>query len=175
MKRVMMVSFLFVLVFLLGCSNEEQQFEHFFQQKMTEMHLGEKNFTYSLVQKELNVVHEGDAIAIFLEQKDQEEKIYIAYFEKEKNQWEWIQTRGAKWHSPVQWSAMNSEPYIYSGTIDDNSIVEIYVGDELAKLLPIENDQRFWYAISPIQDVKVKAVHENGIIEMIEEINHEKF
>ncbi|WP_237497273.1 hypothetical protein [Lysinibacillus sp. HST-98] len=173
MKRALMVSFLVVLVVLMGCSNEEQQFEHFFQQKMMEMHVGEKNYTYTLVHKELNVVHDGDAIAIFLEQKDHEETIYIAYFEKEKNQWEWKQTRGAKWHSPVQWSAMNSEPYIYSGTISDNSIVEIFVGDELAKLLPIENDKRFWYAISPIQDVKVKAIHEKGVKEMIEEINEE--
>ena len=90
--------------FLAGCLNDEQTFEHFFQQKMTELHIGEKNFTYDLVYQEFNVVHEGDALAVFTEQQDEEEKIYIAYFEK--NQWEWKQTRGAKWNSPIQWSAM---------------------------------------------------------------------
>jgi len=33
LKRAMMVSFLVVLVVLMGCSNEEQQFEHFFSKK----------------------------------------------------------------------------------------------------------------------------------------------
>lgn len=149
------------------CLNDEQTFEHFFQQKMTELHIGEKNFTYELVYKEFNVVHEGDALAVFTEQQDEEEKIYITYFEKEKNQWEWKQTRGAKWNSLIQLSAMNSEPYIYSGTIDDNSIVEIDVGNEKAKIITSEKDKRFWYAISSTEDAKVKRIKENGIIEMV--------
>ena len=91
---------------------------------MKEMHLGEENFSYSLVDKQFDLVHEDDAIAVFTEHKNQEEKIFIAYFEKVNNQWEWKHTRGAKWNSPVKWSSMNSEPYIYSGAINDNTIAE---------------------------------------------------
>ncbi len=160
--------------FFIGCSDEEK-FEHFFQQQMKEMHMGEKNYSYSLVQKELDIVHGEDAIAIFTEYKDQEEKIYIAYFEKENNQWEWQQTRGAEWNSPVKWSSMNSEPFIYSGTIDDKSIVKVYAGDELAKIISIKDNKRFWYAISPVQDATVKTVKEDGTEVIVEEVNHEEF
>ena len=140
---------------------------------MTEKHLVEENFSYSLVDKQFDLVHEHDAIAVFTEHKNQEEKIFIAYFEKENNQWEWKHTRGAKWNSPVEWSSMNSEPYIYSGAINDNTIAEVYAGNERATIIDVENEKRFWFAISSIKDVKVKMVKADGTEEYIEEINHE--
>jgi Mg/Co/Ni transporter MgtE len=139
LKRNIIIGFLFFIVFLVGCSRE-QIFEDFFQQKMKEMHKGEKNYSYSLLHTELNAVHEGDAIAVFNEHNNQGEQIFIAYFEKENNQWEWKQTRGAEWNT----------------------------------LINVEDDKRFWYAISPIKDVKVKTVKEDGTEEVIEEINHEE-
>lgn len=139
------------------------------------MHIGENDYTYSLVHTELNVVHEEDGIVIFKEHNDHEgEQIYIAYLEKEDNHWEWKYTRGAKWNSPVKWSSMNQPPYIYSGAISDPFITEVYAGDEPAKIIPVEDDKRFWYAISPIKDVKVKMVKEDGSEEIIEEINDEE-
>lgn len=137
------------------------------------MHLVEENFSYSLVYKQFDLVHEHDAIAVFTEHKNQEEKIFIAYFEKENNQWEWKHTRGAKWNSPVKWSSMNSEPYIYFGAINDNTIAEVYAGNERATIIDVENEKRFWFAVSSIKDVKVKIVKADGTEEYIEEINHE--
>ncbi|MDN4607200.1 hypothetical protein [Sporosarcina highlanderae] len=141
---------------------------------MKAMHLGEVNYTYSLVDKQFNVVHDDDAIAVFKEQKDQEEKIFIAYFEKEDNQWEWKQTRGAEWNSPIKWASMNNEPFIYSGAINDNSIVEIYAGDKQATIIDVEDEKRFWFAVSPIKGVKVKMVKTDGTEKIIEEIHHEE-
>ncbi|WBL15768.1 hypothetical protein [Sutcliffiella sp. NC1] len=139
-----------------------ESFEQFFHQKMKEMNKGEQDFSYSLIHSELNAVHRNDAIAIFTENKNSSETIYIAYFEKQTNQWEWIQTRGAQWDSPVNWSSMNSIPYIYSGLINDLSILEVYAGDVQAKIITIEGDKRFWYAVSPIEEVEVMFVTEDG-------------
>ncbi|MFF2288941.1 hypothetical protein [Peribacillus butanolivorans] len=59
------------------------------------MHLGEKDYSYSLVHKQMNVMHEDDAIVVFKENNAQGEQIFIAYFEKENDKWEWKQTSGA--------------------------------------------------------------------------------
>ncbi|MEH7072600.1 hypothetical protein [Neobacillus drentensis] len=172
MKRNIIIGFLFFIVFLVGCSRE-QTFEDFFQQKMKELHKGEKNYSYSLVHTELNAFHEDDAIAVFKEDKNQGEHIFIAYFEKAENKWEWKQTRGAEWNTQVKWSSMHKVPYIYSGTICDKSVAEVYVGDQSAKIINLEDDKRFWYAISPNENVQVMMVKKDGTEEKIEEIDHE--
>lgn len=66
---------------------------------------------------------------------------------------------------------MNQKPFIYSSTISGNSIREVYEGDEPAKIINVEEGKKFWYAISPIKDVKVMVVKEDGTKEIIEEIN----
>ncbi|MFF2288942.1 hypothetical protein [Peribacillus butanolivorans] len=68
---------------------------------------------------------------------------------------------------------MNQVPYIYSGAISDNSISEIYAGDEPAKIIKVEGDKRFWYAISDVKDIEVKVVKKDGAEEIIEEIDQE--
>ncbi|RSL35394.1 hypothetical protein D7Z54_02185 [Salibacterium salarium] len=57
---------------------------------------------------------------------------------------------------------MNQPPYIYSGPISDNSISEVFVGKEKARILEVEEDKRFWYAITPIQDNEVFYNREDG-------------
>ncbi|MEQ2525069.1 hypothetical protein WMO40_00035 [Bacillaceae bacterium CLA-AA-H227] len=152
-----------------------ETFEGFFHRKMKEMHQDEENFTYSLVHTEMNAVHKDDMIAVFKERNsNSEEKIYIAYIEKEGSQWEWKRTRGAEWDSPVKWSSMDKIPYIYSGAIRDNSIAEVYAGDEKAIIIDIENDKRFWYVISPVKDVQVKMVKKDGTEEVIKSLNFEE-
>ncbi|MGV3465183.1 MAG: hypothetical protein ACO1OT_07815 [Heyndrickxia sp.] len=172
MKRNFIVGFIFFIAFLVGCSRE-QSFNDFFQEKVKDMHKGEKNYSYSLVYTDLNVIRNGDAIAVFKEHNNQGEQIFIAYFQKKDKQWEWKHTMGSEWNSPVKWTSMTQKPYIYSGTIRDNSIVKVYAGSELAKIIKIEGDKRFWYAISPIKVVKVTQVKENGNEEIIQEINYE--
>ncbi|MFJ7684574.1 hypothetical protein [Peribacillus butanolivorans] len=172
MKIKIFFSFLICIAFLIGCS-KEQTFEDFFHKSIDEMHLGEKDYSYSLVHKQMNVMHEHDAIAVFKENNAQGEQIFIAYFEKENDKWEWKQTRGAEWNTPVKWSSMNQVPYIYSGAISDNSISEIYAGDEPAKIIKVEGDKRFWYAISDVKDIEVKVVKKDGAEEIIEEIDQE--
>ncbi|RSL29011.1 hypothetical protein D7Z54_33485 [Salibacterium salarium] len=172
MKRKIAIGFLFFILFLSGCV-KEQTFEDFFHQRMEEMHEGEENFTYSLVHKKLNVVNEEDAIAVYKEQNEQGEQIFIAYFKKQDKQWEWKHTRGGEWNSPDKWSATNQPPYIYSGPISDNSISEVFVGKEKARILEVEEDKRFWYAITPIQDNEVFYKREDGAKEKIEEVKHE--
>jgi hypothetical protein len=162
------------ILLIVGCS-QQQTFEIFFDAKMEKMHSGEDGYSYKLVQKEFNVVHQDDALAVFKENNARGEQIFIAYFEKEDNQWLWRQTRGAEWDSPVKvnWSSMNQAPFIYSGAISDNSIAEVYAGDEPAKIIDVEEGKRFWYAISPTEDVKVMMVKKDGTKEIVEEIDYE--
>lgn len=164
---------IFCIVFLAGCI-KYQTFEDFFHQEIKEMHIGEEDYSYSLIHTELNVVHESDAVAVFKEQNNRGDQIFVAYFEKKEKQWEWKQTRGAEWNTPVKWSSMKQVPYIYSGPISDNSIAEVYAGNVPANIININGDKRFWYAISPIKDVKVTTIKEDGTEEIIEEIDYEK-
>ena len=158
----------FVGNILMVGSSHEQTFESFFHEKMKDMHIGEVGFSYGLVQMEFNVVHEDDAIAVFRENsEDDEEQIFIAYIEKVDNQWEWIRTSGAEWNSPVKWSSMNQPPYIYSGAINDNSISEVYAGDEPSKIIIFEDEKRYWYAISPSKDVEISIIKDDGSKEII--------
>lgn len=138
------------------------------------MHIGEQDYFYKLVYKEFNVVNEDDAVAVFKESNKHGDQIFIAYLEKQDKQWRWMQTRGAEWNSPVKWSSMNQTPYIYSGTLSGNSISEVYVGDEPAKIINVEEGKRFWYVISPIKEVEVMMVKEDGKKEIIEDINYEE-
>ncbi|MCC3359295.1 hypothetical protein [Bacillus sp. REN16] len=151
--------------------SEIETFKSFFHQKMKEMHKQEKNYSYLLIHTELNAVHKDDAIAVFKENNFNGEQIFIAYFEKQDNQWEWKQTRGAEWNSRVNWSSMNQMPYIYSGALSDNSVKEVFAGEVQAKVLTIEGDKRFWYAISPVKEVEVMIVTEDGNKEILEEID----
>ncbi|WP_335870112.1 hypothetical protein [Bacillus sp. 2205SS5-2] len=170
LKRFLVFSILLLL--LTGCANE-QSFEEFFHQKMEEMHIGEENYSYTLVYSELNAVHEDDAIAVFTELNERGEQIFISYSQKQNNQWEWKQTRGAEWNTPHKWSAMHENPYIYSGAISNNDITEVYAGREKANIIEVEGDKRFWYTISPSKEVEVKYVREDGTEELIESIDEE--
>ena len=163
----------FLILLIVGCS-QQPTFESFFHEKMEKMHIGEVDYSYEIVQKEINVVHEDDAIAVFKEHNEHGEKIFIAYFEKVDKQWEWKHTKGTEWNSPVKWTSMNQAPFIYSGAISGNSIIEVYAGDEPAKIINVEEDKRFWYAVSPPNDVEVMLVKEDDTKEIIEEINHEE-
>ncbi|MCA1057674.1 hypothetical protein LCL96_01925 [Rossellomorea aquimaris] len=133
----------------------------------------EVNYSYSLIHQDEDVVQTNDAIAVFTENNPQGEQIFIAYFKQEDGQWEWKHTRGAEWDTPVKWSAMNQEPYIYSGAISDPSIKEVYAGREKAKIIEVEEDKRFWYAVSDKKDVEVKIVMEDGTQEVMEELDDE--
>ncbi|WP_229593741.1 hypothetical protein [Rossellomorea vietnamensis] len=131
------------------------------------------NYSYSLIHKEVEVIQPNDAIAVFTEHNPRGEQVFIAYFKQEDGQWEWKQTRGAEWDTPVKWSAMHQEPYIYSGAISDSSIKEVFAGRKKAKIIAVEGDKRFWYAISDSKDVEVKIVKEDGAQEVIEELDDE--
>ncbi|OKP88589.1 hypothetical protein A3844_07265 [Paenibacillus helianthi] len=158
---------------MVGCS-QPQAFEAFFHEKLEQLHKGEENYSYKLVHKEFNVVHQDDAVAVFKENNKRGEQIFIAYLEKRDKQWSWIQTRGAEWNSPMKWSSMNQPPFIYSGTISGDSIREVYAGEELAQIIDVEEGKRFWYAISPIKDVQVMVVKEDGTKEIIDEFDFKK-
>lgn len=151
-----------------------QSFEDYFHnvmKKNKKEYAEDVNYSYSLIHQEQNVVHPDDAIAIYKEHNLQGEQIFIAYFEKENGYWNWKQSRGAEWDWPLKWTSMNKVPYIYSGAIKDGSIKEIYAGQAKAKIIDVENDKRFWYAISNEKDVDVKYVKEDGTQEIINEID----
>ncbi|WP_246187578.1 hypothetical protein [Ornithinibacillus caprae] len=151
--------------------HKEQTLEDYFYKKMEEMHADEDWISYSLMHTERNVVKENDGITIFTEGSNEGEKIFIAYFEKLNGKWEWKQTRGASWDSPLKWSAMNQEPYIYSGTINDNGendIASVFAGEAAAKIIDIKVNKRFWYAISEEENVEVKFVMEDGTEEIMD-------
>ncbi|MGD6969012.1 hypothetical protein ACQCVP_21565 [Rossellomorea vietnamensis] len=163
------------ITLLAACTND-YTFEDFFHKKMeenTQEYDEEVQYSYSLIHQEENVVHSNDALAVFTENNLQGEQIFIAYFEREGGHWNWKQTRGAEWDTPVKWSAMHEEPYIYSGAISDNSIKEVYAGQMQAKIIQIEEDKRFWYVISREKDVEVKMVMADGTEKIVEEIDEE--
>lgn len=68
---------------------------------------------------------------------------------------------------------MHTIPYIYSGAISDESIEKVYAGEKQAKIIKVENNKRFWYAISGKKDVKVKQEMKDGTKKTIEEIDEE--
>lgn len=175
-RKVIITVFIFICIaFLLGCT-KEHTFADYFHSEMEENkkeYDEEVNYSYTLVHQEQNVAHENDAIAIFTENNLQGEQIFIAYFEKEKGNWNWKQTRGAEWDTPVQWSSMHEVPYIYSGAIRDDSIVEVYAGEESAKIIDVEGEERFWYAISNVKNVEVKVIKDDSTQEVIEEIDEQ--
>lgn len=168
MKKQICFLLLICISLLTGCFKEET-FEEFFNKSMEEMHKNENDFSYSIIHKEMDVVHKDDAIAIFIENDSHEEKIIIGYFKKENHRWNWIRTCGTKWDSPIKYSYMSKEPYTYLGTIDDNSISEVYVGEEPAKIIEIEENKRFWYAISKFKNTQVQVLKNDGSNEVIEQ------
>ncbi|MDR7856779.1 DUF4309 domain-containing protein [Tissierella sp.] len=168
MKKQIICILLICVTLLTGCL-KKTTFDDYFHKTMKEMHKEEKDYAYSLIHNEFKVAHEEDAIAIFTENKDQEETLYIAYYEKQNGNWEWRQTRGTRWQSPIKWESMNKPPYIYFGAIDDNSISEMYAGDTLATMINIEGDKRCWYALSNVKDVEVRAIKKDGTKEIVEQ------
>ncbi|MDX8342209.1 hypothetical protein [Rossellomorea sp. YZS02] len=167
-KKVVSLSVLTLIALLSACSNTPT-FEDFFHQKMKEV----SEDSYSLVYKEEEVVQPNDAIAVFTENNPRGEQIFIAYFKQEDSHWNWKKTRGAEWDTPVKWSVMHQEPYIYSGAISDSSIKEVFAGREKANIIEVEGDKRFWYAVSDEKDVEVKIVMEDGTQEVVEELDDE--
>ncbi|WP_303859742.1 hypothetical protein [Alkalibaculum bacchi] len=65
---------------------------------------------------------------------------------------------------------MNHVPYIYSVAIDDTLISEVYAGEAPAKIIQVEGNKRFWYAVSDKKEVQVTVVKSDGTREIIEEI-----
>ena len=61
-------------------------------------------------------------------------------------------------------------------TLGQSLIIQLlkYARDERATIIDVEDEKRYWFAISPIKDVKVKIVKTGGTEEIIEETNHEE-
>ena len=174
-KKVILLT-VFTLITILAACSDKPTFEEFFHKEMKENakeYDKEVNYSYSLIHKEEEVIQPNDAIAVFTEHNPRGEQVFIAYFKQEDGHWEWKQTRGAEWDTPVKWSAMHQEPYIYSGAISDSSIKEVFAGRKKATIIEVEGDKRFWYAISDTKDVEVKIVKEDGAQEVIEELDDE--
>ncbi|MGG0655331.1 hypothetical protein [Rummeliibacillus pycnus] len=49
----------------------------------------------------------------------------------------------------------------------------MYVGDKSTKIIKVEDNKRFWYAISDVKDAEVMIVKKDGTQETAEEINEE--
>ena len=175
-KKLGLLLTILTLGLLAGCVKDET-FEEFFHKEMTKNQdaevVKETNYSYALIHHEENVVHENDGIAIFTENSTEGELIYIAYFEKENGVWNWRQTRGAKWDTPVKWSAMHNFPFIYSGAISDSTIEKVYAGEFQAEIIKVKDDKRFWYAISNEYDVEVKMVMQDGTQQVVDEVDEE--
>ncbi|MCR8848465.1 hypothetical protein NQ095_08635 [Rossellomorea sp. SC111] len=164
----------FTLIAILAACSDKPTFEEFFHKEMKENakeYDKEVNYSYSLIHKEEEVIQPNDAIAVFTEHNPRGDQVFIAYFKQKEGQWEWKQTRGAEWDTPVKWSAMHQKSYIYSGAISDSSIKEVFAGRKKAKIIEVEGDKQFWYAVSDKKDVEVKMVMEDGTQEAVEELD----
>ncbi|OAB44941.1 hypothetical protein [Paenibacillus antarcticus] len=58
--------------------------------------------------------------------------------------------------------------------VEMNQAPCIYSGDEPGKIINVKEGKKFWYIISPIKDVEVIAVKEDGTKEIIKDNNHEE-
>jgi hypothetical protein len=170
---IMPVLPLHITDFRLQTKQVEQAFLDFFHEEMQTKYDQEEAPPYFLQHVKEKVVHEDDAIAIFVEHNHIAEQIFIAYFEIEDGNWQWRRTRGAQWDdpNPINWSAMHEPPYIYSGATLDQGLVEVFVGDVKAEIIIVEGEKRFWYAVSPKRDAEVTFIMDNGKEVLVEKFN----
>ncbi|MFD2922289.1 hypothetical protein [Halobacillus naozhouensis] len=149
-----------VLVLLTGCTREES-FEQHFNETMKE-----QGSPHSLIHQELDVVNRDDAVAIYR----QEDKIWISYFEKIENKWSHQEGHGLNCGTPVNWTSTNG--HIFSGLICNNDISKVYVNNNTAKFITIENEKKFWYIVTSkqqdIEEVEVKFVKKDGSEDIVE-------
>lgn len=163
--------------FTLNRMRKEQTFEAFFRTEMERIHKEEKGYSYKLIHTDKNVIqdHIEDRIVVFKEQDINGEQIFLAYFEKVENRWEWKQTRGAEWGDPINWQFSMQFPYTYIGALDNPEISNVYVGNQLATMLHVEGEKRFWYFITNEEAIQtVKVVREGGTEEVLEEMDEEE-
>lgn len=71
MKNVLVVpSFIMIVTLLIGCTNDKQSFEQFFNEKMKD-----ESSPHKLIHNELDIVKQGDAMAIY----QFEDKVWVSY------------------------------------------------------------------------------------------------
>ena len=61
-----------------------------------------------------------------------------------------------------------------SGAINDNSISEVYAGDEPSKIIIFEDKKGIGMQLVQTKDVEIWIIKDDGSKEIIKEINHEE-
>lgn len=74
---------------------------------------------------------------------------------------------------PVRWTSIHQIPYIYAGTIRDNTITKVYVGNQNARIITVEGAKRFWYAVSDTKVAEVKIEKSDGTQEVVRQIDED--
>jgi hypothetical protein len=151
--------------------NTDLDLESFFRDSLEEV--GREPDSYSIIHKKMNINSKGDALIIFTEKIENELEVHLAYFSKEhfpftEHNWMWRTSRGATWSDDVNWKMVEDIPYLYFGAISNNSIADVFVGDQKATIITVEGDKRFWYAKIDQKDVPVKYRMDNGDERVVE-------
>lgn len=168
MKVYIYCILIIMIALIVGCDKKVTFEESFHKQMENQMELRESDINYTLIHHKINVVQEDDAIAVFIEHREEEDVVFIAYFKKEGSEWKWKQTTGNTWNGPINWTSMNNTPYIYAGAISDDSIFEVFVNKTKAYIIDVNENKQFWYAIDDKADGVVKYVFNDGTEEVIE-------
>lgn len=121
----------------------QAQFDRYFEQKMVD-----KN--YDIIFKQLDYLHEEDALVAFIEYEEAREVIYLAYFEYNDG-WNWIQTTGAQ-NKPYSherlWGSTVQDPFMYAGVIETAELDKILVGQDEAHTIMLNDGLTYWFAVS---------------------------
>ncbi|WP_079529529.1 hypothetical protein [Halobacillus hunanensis] len=163
MKRAAFCTTFFALVLLAGCTREPS-FEKHFNETMDN-----QGSSYNLIHHKLDVVDKDDAIAIY----KKEDKIWLSYFKRMDNKWINQEGHGLKCGAQINWTSING--YIFSGLICDNGISEVYIDNNTAKFININDGKRYWYIVTPkqrdIEEVEVRFVKKDGTEEIVDNYN----
>lgn len=138
-----------VVLFIVGGfyqnkDNLHSQFMTYFEQKMA-------GKDYEIIFQQYDYVNKNDALVAFIEQQDNEEKIFLAYLQYEDG-WQWQKTTGVKLNPlseyDVQWSYSGNAPYLYAGVVQTSITKQILVGQKKADTIELPNDLTYWFVIS---------------------------
>ncbi|WP_341299396.1 S26 family signal peptidase [Lysinibacillus sp. FSL H8-0500] len=141
------VSFIALFLFFLGAylwqPNQQAQFTRYFQEKMGDA-------DYQVIFQEFNSLKDNDALVAFIQQEEDTEKIYLAYFDYQKK-WRWLQTTGTQskpYQGKESWTSTAQEPFMYAGVIDATEISQIIVGKQQATQIALQGNLVYWFAVS---------------------------
>jgi hypothetical protein len=91
-------------------------------------------------------------------------QLHFTYYEKISGDWFNV-SYTTSWEKEIDWDLISkgNGPYVYVGTILDETILKVVVGNKEAKINDVEGKKRFWYYVDKKRkDLEIKILREDG-------------